>query len=133
MTEGPTQIFSFDTGIEQILQGDETLSSGLPESRASLLPSSDHMSRRLEELFKARSLDRFILSQLEPELQDKNILIPTRYHAMLAGIHESLKSLAKKREGKKGGRALEDAVALLEEEKELLGLLSTYRSILHKA
>ena len=133
MTEGPTRIFSFDTGIEQILQGGEQVSESLPETRASLLPSSDHMSRRLEELFEAPSLDRLILSQLEPELHDKNILIPRRYHAMLAGVHERLQKLAEERKGKKGGRALADAAALLDEEKELMGLLSTYRNTLHQA
>ena len=133
MTEGPTKLFSFGKGIEQILRGDETANGSLPKTRATLLPSSDHMSRRLEELFEAPSLDRLILSHLEPELEDKDILIPTRYHAMLVGVHERLKGLAEKRRGEKGGRALEDAAKLLDEEKELMGLLSTYRSILHKA
>jgi hypothetical protein len=91
------------------------------------------MSRRLEELFEAPSLDRLILSQLEPELDDQNILIPTRYHAMLVGVHERLQKLAEEKKGKKGGRALADAAALLDEEKELMGLLSTYRSTLHQA
>jgi hypothetical protein len=126
------KVFSFDTGIEQILRQDDLKSARLPDRTASLLPSEDHPSVRLNELFRAASLDRRILAFLKPELQDKNILIPARYHAILREVQERLKKEAEKRKSGKGGDTLESAAELLEEEKELMVLLDTYRNLLHQ-
>jgi len=132
MADDTMKLFSLDRGIEQILGWDDLEGSRLPDRTASLLPSEDHPSIRLNELFQAPSLDRRILATLKPDLQDKNILIPTRYHAILQDVHKKLKEEALKRKSEKGGEALEHAAGLLEDEKELMALLDTYRNLLHQ-
>jgi hypothetical protein len=126
------KVLSFDVGIEQILQGDREPVK-LPELSSTLLPSLDHMNRRLEEVFKTVPLDHLILNSLKPTLKDPNILIPTRYQAMLARAVTALKRAAAKRSGRSGGKAIEKAADQLETEKELMALLHLYRNILHQA
>ena len=127
------EIFSFENGIEGIIEGDYQDGVKLPEVPPYMSPSVEHLSGRVDEIIRTPNLDYYLISSLEPDVQDQSILNPSRYHAILVEVHERMKQEADKRKGRDAGRDLEKAAALLEEEKELRDLLNVYRNLLHQA
>ena len=127
------KVLSFDRGIEQVHQGGDPERTLLPSQRTSVQPSEKHPDVRLNQLFDASSTDRRLLDGLKPDIQDKNVLMPARYHDMLRKVHQCLKEALEHGRGEEGRRILEEAAALLKEEKGLMDLLETYRNILQQA
>jgi hypothetical protein len=127
------KVFSFDRGIERVLQGGDPERTLLPSQRTSVQPSEKHPDVRLHQLFDAPSMDSRLLDGLKPDLHDKSILVPARYHAMLGKVHRWIREASEDGRGEEGRRILEEAAALLEEEKGLMDLLDIYRYILHQA
>jgi hypothetical protein len=126
-------VFSPETGIERILWNEDQITTGLPEERGAITPSEDLFDLRLNRLFEATTLENLILAWLRPSLNDKNIIIPARYQAMLQEVHQRLEQMLTEMDDAESRQALQDAVSLINEEIEHRGLLNTYINLLHRA
>jgi len=124
---------AFNIGIEQIIRGGTAGTERLPEHIDSLFPSEAHLSRRLESVFEAPSVEERLLSFLKPEVRNKHILTPQGYASMIESVHQTLQEAIEESDEGESDDSLKKAAALLKGEKELLELLSTYRGMLMKA
>ena len=125
---------SFDTGIERILQSIPKESSRLPGSNTQLLPSDVGIDHHLEKVFTAKSLDEHLLDSLKPSLHDRELFIPSQYKSMLSDTIDSLKMASSQKNLTAADRdSLYQAAKLVEEDKDLISLLSMYRNLLLKA
>ncbi len=120
-------VLRFDTGIEEIVNLDGFESPSLPDADV-ILPNESYISSHLERVLTLPSFDSRILEELKPEVSFKEILIPTRYRALL---RESLEVL----EEMKGvdGELLNRGRELFEEENGLLSVFLFFNNILVKA
>lgn len=126
-------VFSPNTGIEQILWREDIQDAKLPQDKGALTPSDDFLDVKLGKVFDAPSLDSYILDHLRPSLRDKALLIPARYQAALQEVHHELQRMSNENVDSGDGEVVRDAAALLQGEEVLMGLLNTYRNLLHRA
>ncbi|HAO32835.1 MAG TPA: hypothetical protein DCQ84_07785 [Candidatus Competibacteraceae bacterium] len=127
MAIGDTRILTFDTGIERVIHGADTVAQPLPE-RDALTPTDARLRVRLDEILSAPALNERLRGSVRPHIADKTVLTPNRYPALLAEAQAELRERA-------GGKhnALAEAATLLEEEQQLRGLLNTLRALLVQA
>jgi hypothetical protein len=132
LSEKKVTLLSFNTGIEQILVGSEKGADALPQSTG-LFPSDGPRRFHLDEAIRGKaSLEETLLSHLSPEIQNRQILIPARYHAAMKETCESLKEEVEKRGASPNQKILTRAVTLLEREKDHMDLLNYFRNVLLK-
>ncbi|MEI2740848.1 MAG: hypothetical protein V9G63_00180 [Candidatus Competibacter sp.] len=127
MAIGNTRILTFDTGIERVIHGADTAATPLPE-RDALTPTGKQVRARLDEILSAPALNELLRGSVRPHIADKTMLAPGRYQALLDEAQTELRERA-------GGErdALAQAATLLEEERQLRGLLNTLRALLVRA
>lgn len=125
------RILTFDVGIEQVLASLPE-DARLPEADRPLIPSEIEPDHHLESVLGAKGLDEVAVDALKPELTDRDLLIPERYRAMLDDSVEELKKEAASARSHDGD-ALFQAATMLEADKGLVELLSTFRNLLIKA
>lgn len=124
--------FRLDRGLDSVTRQDSALPH-LPDGRA--MPAPDVRSQAaLEQLLAAPNLDSLLESRLRPRIDDPALLLPGRFSEALRQAGESLaRGLASRSlEGGRRQRRLRRALAVLEEQEELLALLWTYRHALHQ-
>jgi hypothetical protein len=123
------KITPFDKGIEEILWEEEISAERLPDL-FSLIPSESPVESYLQEIFYSPSLEEHILASLRPELSHREITIPARFQTIAEETCEILRETLKQTDSPAKEAALQKAVHLLEEQRELRGLLSAYRKLL---
>lgn len=125
------KIFSFNTGIEQIL-ANVAEDTKLPDSTFQLIPSQVQPDNHLDRLFSAKGLEELAIDALMPELIDRELLIPERYKRRLQDSIDALKKEASLHKGKDGENIF-NAARMLEGEQELSKTLSMFRNLLIRA
>ncbi len=125
-------ILSFNTGIERVIEGEGPESARLPDS-ATLLPSEEAVDGKLESALFTPSLDDRLLAWQRPRVNDRNILVPDRFHAMIHEAREAMSEASARAKTREDRNAFGGAADVLSEETELAGVLFTYRNMLHKA
>jgi|GEM_PF-541147 len=123
--------YSLDRGIESISQ------SGLPDlplPDATQMPPAAQLNRpELDRLLQRPTLKDYVNEQLQPKIDDRQLLIPQRFERTLLGAAQTLRTLSTAQESRKGAAtALGKAARLLAEEANLRELLNMYRSTLYQ-
>ena len=132
MPDNSIRVLSFDTGIEQIIQGDDIVSEQLPDTTG-LLPSEEHLRFHLDEALHSPSLEEQVINLLSPNISNKEILIPARFHSLIEETGSELMQEAEEHGLTNSKSDLANAVKVLQEEKELMDLVNSNRKILLKA
>lgn len=120
---------SFDRGIERIISSREARQGELPRE-GRLAPSDGRAVPRLDQLLYTPTLADGLIQELAPQLEDRDLLLPDRFHHALAGAQETLAQEAAHHPEHKA--LFRQAAALLREERALRDLLDMYRSALFK-
>lgn len=123
----------FERGIDSITfkGGDATL--GLPDS--SELAPADHTERpQLDRLLAMPNLDDFLDQSIRPALDNRELLMPTRFRQVMDGALATLRQEADaaRESNPEKATVLNRAVRLLNEENSLRDLLQMYRSVLYQ-
>jgi hypothetical protein len=124
--------FSFTRGIESVIYEEISAQEKLPENSL-FAPSDEHIERHVDKLFESNSINEQILKSLKPDVSDKTIQAPVKYHQMIGSIHDFLHNAANNPSFSENKDVLNNSIGLFQEEKGLFELLSMYRNLLHKA
>lgn len=125
------RLMSFDRGIDTIVYArqSETGAQGLPDRR-NLTPSDDPVRTQLTQLLEKPNTGHFLEDALRPEIGNRDLLMPPRFHAVLQDVQKSLAALAG--QGGDDSRVLNRAARLLKEELQLRDLVAMNRSVLYQ-
>ena len=123
------KISSFDTGLEAILHEGALEELNLPESTA-LIPGDEPLERHLRKLLQSGSTEERILDWLRPALANREITIPVKFQSLFNKTGEQLQNELQGGGSTEQREALLEAVDLLKEQEEMMGLLNTYRMLL---
>lgn len=120
---------SFERGIDRIISTGERAQVELPRD-GRLAPSDRRVMPRLDQLLHTATLTDIVTGELAPRIEDRDLLLPDRFHRTLDEVREEV-ALASARHP--DHRALfKAATALLDEERDMRGLLDMFRSALMK-
>lgn len=123
----------FERGIDSITFKGGEAAQGLPDQRE--LTPADHAERpQLDQLLAMPNLDDYLDQSIRPDLENRDLLLPTRFRQVMDG---ALATLEKEALGAQAGdpdtaKVLNRAVRLLNEENALRDLLQMYRSVLYQ-
>lgn len=129
---------AFDRGIERVTYARREDTHSLPQRQEG--PPSELGGRpSLEALLAQPTLDEFLENAIRPALENRNLLVPSRFHAALERVYAGLASQVDGETGEtdvplspENKRILQRAVRLLSSERELRGLVQMYRSVLYQ-
>lgn len=129
---------TFDRGISSITHARQGTLTSLPEREQS--PPSDMGSRpQLDALLALPTLDDALDAAVRPQLQNRDLLVPTRFRQALEGALDQLGQAAQTAQqaqptddNSDTTRTLNRAVRLLKEESALRDLVQMYRSALYQ-
>ena len=122
-------ILKFDTGIEEILTGEDFEPFFLPTEVESLLPSEGYIVAHLDQVINLPSFDTYLLEDLKPKISNKEVLLPYKYKKLM---ESSLELLQSEINFSSENNILQKAKVLFEEENELFNLFSFYTNLLLK-
>lgn len=123
----------FERGIDRITFRPKEGAQGLPDLQH-LVPADQTSRPQLDRLLARRTLDHLVDDAITPEVDDPELLLPSRFRGVL---RNTLKSLRRRGEREKDprsrdARALARAAGLLAEEDELRELAQMYLSTLYQ-
>ena len=130
---------SFERGIDRITHARTGLLTSLPEREQA--PPPDVSTRpQLETLLALPTLNDALDTAVRPQLQNRDLLVPTRFRQALENTLEHLEQAVQQASAKPAAdgssedttRTLNRAVRLLKEESALRDLLQMYRSALYQ-
>jgi type III secretion protein X len=124
----------FERGIDKITFKSGELTQGLPDPRE-LTPTDNTQRPQLDSLLARPNTDSFLEESIRPNLEDRDLLMPTRFRQAMEGALETLRDAAQERQqagNPESARELNRAVRLLTEEVGLRDLLQMYRSALYQ-
>lgn len=127
----PNRLMSFERGIDNIVfaRREDHAAQELPERR-NLTPSDDNVRPQLSQVLEKPNTERFLEEALRPQINDRDLLMPSRFADTLKGV---LKDLATQAESGGGdSRVLNRAVRVLKEETSLRELVAMYRNALYQ-
>ncbi|WP_028605269.1 hypothetical protein [Ottowia thiooxydans] len=129
---------AFDRGIDQVTYARLGESQSLPQRREEA-PSELGGRPQLESLLAQPTLDGMLEEAIRPRLENRDLLVPSRFQAALDSVHAAI---SEKAENNPAGtdqfgspeerRVLQRAVRLLSNERDLRGLVQMYRSVLYQ-
>lgn len=123
----------FDRGIDNIVfKGGEAM-QGLPLQHE--LTPAEHAGRpQLEQLLALPNTDTFLEDSIRPELDNRDLLLPTHFRRALDGARGAMAQAAQDRQDSDpaGAKVLNRAVRLLGDEAGLHDLIAMYRSVLYQ-
>lgn len=126
------RLIAFDAGIEQILTQNDPLPVSLPDaSRAA--PADGPVSRQLDEVLTPPSVEQALIASLRPDITQRDILSPVGYEAARQGAAAALNAAGRSTTDPAQREVIGRALDLLDNDRGLQDLLSTYRNILHRA
>lgn len=129
----------FERGIDSVVHKGGGLAQGLPDQQL-LTPAENAERPQLEALLSQPNIDTFLDQKVKPELQDRDLLLPTRFRQVMDQALSSLQTAAQSKAGASNAdspqsqdhKTLNRAVRLLNEEVGLRDLLQMYRSALYQ-
>ncbi|VTU22852.1 hypothetical protein H6CHR_01870 [Variovorax sp. PBL-H6] len=113
--------FKFDSGIDLIVRGAQA--EQLPAGE--LWPASAPQKSLLDQLFALPNLQDYLWSQVAPELSEASLLLPHRFWQAVDAARKRLQAAAER--DSRNARLFQRAVAVLDDQSELFGLLQQYR------
>lgn len=129
---------AFDRGIDSVthLRPDDI--RGLPLRQEG--PPSELGGRpQLEALIDQPTLDQVLEDALRPQLENRELMVPSRFQSVLEGLHTALSRKLEEETSGEGTslepedrRILQRAVRLLKSEQDLRSLVQMYRSVLYQ-
>lgn len=129
---------AFDRGIDQVTYVRHVDVENLP-LRQEGAPSELGGRPQLEALLDQPSLDQFLEDSLRPQLENRELMVPSRFQSVLDSLHTALSASLQEESGDKGEslqaeekRVLQRAVRLLKSEQDLRNLVHMYRSVLYQ-
>ena len=127
----PNRLMSFDRGIDNIVfaRKEDQAAQELPERR-NLTPSDDNVRPQLSQLLEKPNTVRFLEEELRPQIDDRDLLMPTRFADTLKDVLKDLTAQADAGVG--DSRVINRAVRVLKEETSLRELVALYRNALHQ-
>ncbi len=127
-------VWKFDVGIEEILSSKELREFFLPDETKPILPSEEQVSRRLDNILHLPSFETYLLESIKPKVFDKEILIPTKYRALVSDSLRILQSMSEEKDlSPEEVQLLGKASEVFREEMELFDTLSLFSNVLLKA
>ncbi len=122
----------FDRGIDSITHVRGETASAMPE-RGDAPPPDVGVRAQLDILLQKPSLDNRLDAALRPQLQNRELLSPGRFHEALNGVIQHLRQVAQNGpDAPEQSRVLNRAVRLLTDESQLRELVQAYRSALYQ-
>jgi hypothetical protein len=130
----PDSIGSFrpGPGIEQISRARDVATSRLPDGE-SPPPIDGVLQLQLPTVLFQPSLDQALIQALSPTIDDRSILQPERFTALIEQAREQLNAAAAENQNAIAQQRLRDADRLLSQASELHDFLNTSRSIIQRA
>lgn len=129
---------AFDRGIDRVTYARRGETQTLPQ-RQEEAPSEFRGRPQLEALFAQPTFDDALEAAIRPQLVNRDLLVPSRFHSALERTLARLSSEIDDEEGVTDGempvekkRVLQRAVRLLNAERDLRGLVQMYRSVLYQ-
>lgn len=129
---------AFDRGIDRVTYARQGETHSLPQ-RQEGSPSELGGRPQLETLLAQPTLDEILEDAVRPRLENRDLLVPSRFQSMLDRVHAALSEEADGDPGDTGApmlpekkRVLQRAVRLLNSERDLRGLVQMYRSVLYQ-
>jgi hypothetical protein len=116
-----SSLFKFDSGIDGIVRGSQA--EQLPSAEVG--PASVAQKSLLDQLYALPNLEDYLWSQVAPEIGEAALLLPHRFWQAVESARERLLSVAAG--DARNARVLQRAVAVLDDQSELFGLLQQYR------
>lgn len=128
---------AFDRGIDSVTYARRGETQSLPQRQEG--PPSELGGRpQLEALLGQPTLDGLLEEAIRPRLENRDLLVPSRFQAELDRAHAALSREVEEQGGAHASMALEKtrilqrAVRLLNSERDLRGLVQMYRSVLYQ-
>jgi len=131
----PTNITGNSLALERGIEGISHLNRNngdydLWPERRSLPPPSQGVKAHLAELLNTPDTARYLYAVLQPTITNPELLLPAKFHAILAKALKDLRTTAAKKD--ESSRTINRAVRLLNEEVGLRELAQMYRSALYQ-
>jgi len=129
---------AFDRGIDRVTYARQGETQSLPQRQEG--PPSELGGRpRLEILLAQPTLDETLEDAIRPRLENRDLLVPSRFQSVLDRVHAMLSEDIDDDPGGTGvsmppekKRTLQRAVRLLNSERDLRGMVQMYRSVLYQ-
>ena len=122
----------FDTGLAGILQQTGPEEAQLPNN-SKALPGETSYEHRLNDVLYPPSMEQSLLESLRPDVNERDVLSPHKYETLVDLTQQGLSEAGLSLDSAEAQDQIRDTAQLLEEEKDLRGLLNTYRHFLHRA
>ncbi|MCP4746097.1 MAG: hypothetical protein GY874_08135 [Desulfobacteraceae bacterium] len=123
--------FNFSYGLEDIKFQDHADVLHLPEKGYSPVAFESNRSH-LNRLFENISMDSFVMQLLSPIVKDASTLCPVRFNDLLGKTQKKLKkNIKSSQKGDKSVNLKKRALAVLDDNAELVYLFNKYRHSLH--
>ena len=129
---------SFDRGIDLVTYVHHDDGEKLPLRREGA-PSELGGRPKLEALLDQPTLDQFLEDSIRPQLENRELMVPSRFQSTLDSLHKKLSASLEQEGGVRGEswqaedkRVIQRAVMLLNSEQDLRNLLNMYRSVLYQ-
>ncbi len=123
----------FERGIDRITFRAKEGAQGLPDLHH-LIPAEQSHRPQLDRLLARPTLDTLVDDAITPDIDDPELLLPSRFRGAPKGTLRSLRRRAEKEKDprSRNARALSRAAGLLAEEDELRDLAQMYLSTLYQ-
>lgn len=122
----------FDRGIDSITHARPQSVPTMPE-RGDDPPPDIGTRAQLDSLLKQTSMNDRLCAALRPQLGNRGLLAPGKFHAALGTVQQLLRQTAQERAGDAdAAQVLNAAACLLGEEASLRELVQMYRSALYQ-
>lgn len=129
---------AFDRGIDLVTYIRHENGEKLP-LRQEGAPSELGGRPQLEALLDQPTLDQFLEDSLRPQLENRELMVPSRFQSVLESLHTALSARLEEESGDKSEslqaedkRVVQRAVRLLKSEQDLRSLVHMYRSVLYQ-
>ncbi|MDR6536948.1 hypothetical protein [Variovorax soli] len=113
--------FKFDSGIDAIVRGSQAEQMPMAE----VGPAWVAQRSLLDQLYALPNLEDYLWSQVAPEISEAALLLPYRFWQAVESARDRLQAAAAK--DARNARLLQRAVAVLDDQSDLFGLLQQYR------
>ena len=122
--------YSLDRGIDSISRSVRP-DAPLPDA-APLAPAAQPSRPELDRLLWRPNLQDYVAGQLQPEVPDRELLMPQRFEQAMHAAAQRLRALSSGQSNRAAAAAVSKAARALAEEANLRDLLSMYRSTLYQ-
>ena len=121
--------FNFNQGIDRIINQSDEVSKQLPQA-TSLPPSQDVGVDRLAAVLNKPGIKDVLEAELKPVIEDRGLLAPGAFKQALGDAINELERL--RTEDSQNDKAYKAAIRVLNENREIEGILQNYMRALFK-